>query len=250
MNKPRNGYLGVISKTIVACAVLCGVSIGQSSPELPKGNKRPAEQTILFNPVSSRSARKIVPLEATASSGLPVSFRSTAPSICTISKYTAHLHSDGICTIQVSQAGNGHYAAASDVTQSFTVKSATRCCNLFDIAQDGTVVLPSTQVRKPAFCPTPALDPQTPLTPDIWIPGTTVQITVKGTGFTNVANATKACPATVITVDVANGTVTLSDVKVLNSTTITGTIRTSEDMPGQPAHVNLWGPDPNAKQKP
>ena len=39
-------------------------------------------------------------------------------------------------------------------------------------------------------CPTPALDPNSPVTPDTWTPGKTYQITVKGTGFTTAANAT------------------------------------------------------------
>jgi len=152
--------------------------------------------------------------------------------------------------VQALQAGNGLYAAASTVTQSLTVKSAKRCCGLFDIAQEGPVVQPAGKVTKHAFCPTPALDPKFPLTPDTWFPGTTVQITVRGTGFTTAADATKACPATVITVDVTTGTVTLSNMRVLNSTTITATISTSEDMPGQAAEVTLWGPDPNASEKP
>jgi hypothetical protein len=250
MSKPLSGSLGVISKMVVAGALLCGVSIGQSGTELPKGNKPPADQTLLFNPVSPQSARKIVPLEATASSGLPVTFRSTTPSVCTVTKSAVSLHRAGKCVIQALQARSGVNAPASTVTQVFTVKRAALCCGLFDVAQDGTLVEPAALMRKPLFCPTPALDPITPLTPDTWIPGTTVQITVKGSGFTTVADATKACPATVITVDVATGTVTLSDMKVLNSTTITATIQTSEDMPGQPAHVTLWGPDPNARQKP
>jgi hypothetical protein len=248
MNESLGGFLGVVSKTIVAGAVLCGVSIGQSSTEPPKGDKHPAEQTILFNPVPPQSARKTVPLEATANSGLPVTFRSTTPSICTVSRSAASLHRSGVCTIQALQAGNGLYAAASAITQSFTIKSAARCCGLFDIAQNGTVVLPAAQVRKPAFCPTPALDAESPLSPSTWVPGQTYQITVKGTGFTTAAQATKSCPATVITIDVRTGTVTLSDMKVLNSTTITATIKTSEDMPGQAAHINLWGPDPNARE--
>jgi hypothetical protein len=250
MNTSPESDLRGLWKVIVAFVVLCGVSIAQSSTEPPEGNKKHTDQTILFNPVPAQSAAQTVSLEATASSGLPVTFRSKTTSICTVNKSTISIHRGGVCTVQALQAGNDLYAAASTITQTFTVKPATRCCGLFDIAQDGTIVRPAVRVKKPAFCPTPALDPITPLIPDTWVPGATIKITVKGAGFTTVANATKVCPATVITVDVATGTVTLSDMKVLNSTTITATIQTSEDMPGQAAHVNLWGPDPNASQKP
>jgi hypothetical protein len=239
-----------IWEVIVAGTLICGVSIAQTNAGPPKENKSPADQTILFNPVFPQSASKTVPLEATASSGLLVTFRSITPTICTVRKSAVILHRGGVCTVQALQAGNDLYAPASAVTQVFTIKPAASCCGRFDIAEDGTVVKDAAKVKKAAFCPTPALDPDSPLDPDTWVPGTTVQITVKGTGFTTTADATKSCPATVITVEVATGTVTLSDMRVLNSTTITATIKTSEDMPGQAAHVMLWGPDPNASEKP
>ncbi len=250
MNRPPESTLRGLSNVIVACAVLCGISVAQSSTATPKSNEQFTDQSILFNPVSPQSGVKTVSLEATASSGLPVTFRSTTPSICTVLKSALALHRGGVCTVRALQSGNGHYAAASGVSQSFTVKPATRCCVRFDIAQDGTIVEQATLANRPAFCPTPALDAKIPITPEVWIPGTTIQLTVNGTGFTTAANATKACPATVITVEVATGAVTLSDVKVLNSTTITATIQTSDDMPGQAAHVTLWGPDPHASENP
>jgi len=58
------------------------------------------------------------------SSGLTVSFASTTPSVCTVSGTTVTLAATGTCTIQATQAGNGTYAAAAPVNQSFQVTSS------------------------------------------------------------------------------------------------------------------------------
>ena len=67
-----------------------------------------------------------VTLSATASSGLTVSFASTTTPICTVSGSTVTLVSVGTCSITASQAGNGSYAAATPVTQSFNVTQAAQ----------------------------------------------------------------------------------------------------------------------------
>ena len=58
---------------------------------------------------------------ATASSGLPVSYSSTTPSVCTISGTTVTMVSVGTCTIQATQAGNASWQAATPVSQSVTL---------------------------------------------------------------------------------------------------------------------------------
>ena len=58
---------------------------------------------------------------ATASSGLPVSYASTTTGVCTIAGSTISFVSAGTCSITASQAGNANYAAATPVTQSFSV---------------------------------------------------------------------------------------------------------------------------------
>jgi hypothetical protein len=65
-------------------------------------------------------------LPATASSGLPVSYTSTTPAVCTVSGSTASLLEYGECTIQASQAGNANYTAAPTVSQSFLVHHNTQ----------------------------------------------------------------------------------------------------------------------------
>jgi sugar lactone lactonase YvrE len=65
-----------------------------------------------------------ITLGATASSGLPVTLVSTTSLVCSVHGYVVTLVSAGTCSITASQTGNSTYAAASPVTQSFTVYAA------------------------------------------------------------------------------------------------------------------------------
>jgi len=82
----------------------------------------PASQTISFASLSNQMLG-IPPFElsATASSGYPVSFSSTTANVCTVSGTNLTLVATGTCKIQASQGGDGNYAAAAPVVQSFTV---------------------------------------------------------------------------------------------------------------------------------
>ncbi len=80
-----------------------------------------APQTITFGPLSNQvSGAPPFALTAVASSGLPVTFSSTTPTVCTVTGVTVTLLSAGTCTITASQSGNANYFAATSVTQSFT----------------------------------------------------------------------------------------------------------------------------------
>jgi len=82
-------------------------------------------QTISFGPLPNASlSASPLTLSATASSGLTVDFASTTTGICTVSGTTLTLHQMGTCSITASQAGDGNWAAAGDVVQSFTVTPA------------------------------------------------------------------------------------------------------------------------------
>ncbi len=60
-------------------------------------------------------------ISAAASSGLAVSFGSDTPTVCIVSVATVSLVTVGTCTIRASQAGDGTWAPAPEVTQSFQV---------------------------------------------------------------------------------------------------------------------------------
>ena len=80
---------------------------------------------IAFAQPSAAAVGQVVPLAASATSGLVVSFRSDAPSVCTVSGGTVTAIAGGTCTVTASQGGSDRYAAARDIAQSFDVGSAT-----------------------------------------------------------------------------------------------------------------------------
>jgi alpha-tubulin suppressor-like RCC1 family protein len=64
-------------------------------------------------------------LSATASSGLPITYASSNPTVATVSGNTVTVIGVGTVTITASQAGNTIYSAASPVGQSFSVFNVT-----------------------------------------------------------------------------------------------------------------------------
>ncbi|MCE7988859.1 MAG: hypothetical protein DYG89_47495 [Caldilinea sp. CFX5] len=84
-------------------------------------------QTITFNPLPDKLVNDpLFSVNATASSGLPVSFASLTPTICTVSGNTVTLITTGTCTLQAGQAGNANFNPAPPVAQSFAVKSSQK----------------------------------------------------------------------------------------------------------------------------
>jgi hypothetical protein len=87
----------------------------------------PESQTITFAALSNHVFGSApFKLNATASSGLAVSFASTTLPVCTVSSGTVTLVNGGTCTIQATQAGNTDWAAAPPVNQSFQVTQASQ----------------------------------------------------------------------------------------------------------------------------
>ena len=94
----------------------------QVNPAGPKVHPaRHKSQTITFTPPPGTTVGEPVTLSASASSGLPVSFASSTPAVCTVSGSTVTTMVAGACMITASQGGNASYAPAQDVTQSFQV---------------------------------------------------------------------------------------------------------------------------------
>lgn len=79
-----------------------------------------AAQSISFGAPATQTVGSSVSLVASATSGLAVSFSSATSAVCTVSGSSLTLVAAGTCSISASQAGNGAFAAASTVTQSFT----------------------------------------------------------------------------------------------------------------------------------
>lgn len=84
-------------------------------------------QTITFESLSNQAfGATPPPLRAAASSGLPVTFTSDTPAVCSVSGANIALVSTGTCSITASQPGNSTYLAASPVVQSFTVTQGSQ----------------------------------------------------------------------------------------------------------------------------
>ena len=78
-------------------------------------------QIIRFGPLARHVVGVRITVSASASSGLPVSFRSDTPGLCSVSGSVVTTVKPGSCTITASQTGNADYAPAPDQTQSFRV---------------------------------------------------------------------------------------------------------------------------------
>lgn len=83
------------------------------------------EQSIVFDALPDRtSIDEPFTVSATASSGLLVSFSVGAADQCTISGDLVTITGVGSCTVTASQAGDGQYAAAPDVSRTFAITQA------------------------------------------------------------------------------------------------------------------------------
>jgi hypothetical protein len=79
-------------------------------------------QTITFPDLSPITLGGAAPtLSATASSNLTVAYTSATSSVCTVTGTTITVVTTGTCTINANQAGNGTYAAATQVQKSFVI---------------------------------------------------------------------------------------------------------------------------------
>ena len=86
-----------------------------------------ASQTISFGAVANVTfGSPPFTISATASSGLPVSFASTTPSVCTVSGNTVTVLSAGVCSLSAAQPGNTNYLAAPAVSKNVNVAQASQ----------------------------------------------------------------------------------------------------------------------------
>ena len=97
-------------------------------------------QTITFNPIGAQlyAYGLTVPLSATTTAtGLAVTFTvdpSTTSGVCTVSGTKVSVLATGICIIDANQAGTSVYAAATQVSQSFTITNTAPVISSLSIA--------------------------------------------------------------------------------------------------------------------
>src|SRR6266536_3373998 len=81
-------------------------------------------QEIIFAPPAGTTVGVPVILSASATSGLPVSFSSGTPPVCTVSGRTVTTAAPGTCTITASQGGSAVFAPAPGVARVFEVHAS------------------------------------------------------------------------------------------------------------------------------
>lgn len=96
------------------------ISPGPSSRTLFAHYRVP--QTITFPVIGNQTfGAPDFALNATASSGLPVTFSAGPSTVCTVSGSTLHIVNAGSCTVNANQAGNASFLPAPQVQRSFQV---------------------------------------------------------------------------------------------------------------------------------
>ena len=95
-------------------------------------------QSIIFDPINDHSVGDFpFALNATSSSGLPVSYASSNPSVASTVGNYVYVHGAGVVTIYASQDGNEKFEKAPDQNQTFEVKYG----NLFSRLRSRTETL-------------------------------------------------------------------------------------------------------------
>lgn len=91
-----------------------------------EGNGVKLNQSILFNPLANKMLGDTAfDLNATSTSGLPVTYTSSNPDVASISGNKVTLKGAGTTIITASQAGNAQYNPAPNVQRTLTINAAT-----------------------------------------------------------------------------------------------------------------------------
>jgi hypothetical protein len=108
-----------------------------------------ANQTIAFSPLANKIFGDApFVLQGNSSSGLPLTYSSSNPSVAIVSGNSAIIVGVGITTITASQLGDGNYNVASSLDQSFTVNKADQSITFVVLSDkslsDGSLTLSAT----------------------------------------------------------------------------------------------------------
>jgi hypothetical protein len=116
---------GLTNGTAYTFTVTATNSAGTGSASAASNSVTPkAAQTITFANPGAQNFGTTPTLTATSTSALTVAFTSSTTGVCTITSGGALTFvTAGNCTINADQAGNGTYAPASQVAQTFTVNA-------------------------------------------------------------------------------------------------------------------------------
>ncbi|MEL4356546.1 MULTISPECIES: CAP domain-containing protein [unclassified Luteococcus] len=95
-------------------------------------------QTLAWTPAGDGLTGKTATMMATSTSGLPVTYSSSTPTVCTVSGATVSYLAEGSCTITAKQAGDATWAATSE-SRTILVGQAGKASNVITWAQPAAV---------------------------------------------------------------------------------------------------------------
>ena len=126
---PAPGTAGSYTLTVSAENGVSPPASTQGSVIVKAAPSSPESQTIKFTSTAPSNARvggASYTVAAIASSGLPVTFSSGSPSVCTVSGSTVAFVGAGTCVVDANQSGDSSYAPAPQASQSFAVAAAPK----------------------------------------------------------------------------------------------------------------------------
>jgi hypothetical protein len=116
---PRNGWTG---GSTVGLLFLFGQREAAGPVQYPGSGPAATQQSITFPAIADVTyGATSITLTATASSGLPITYRSSDVTKATVSGTTLTFKNAGNVTIYASQGGNGTYAPAQEVSQGVVI---------------------------------------------------------------------------------------------------------------------------------
>ncbi|MCC8988293.1 MAG: hypothetical protein LM523_11375, partial [Candidatus Contendobacter sp.] len=104
---------------------------------------------ISFSP-AALTVSGVTTASATATSGLPVSFRSTTPNICSVNGAVVTGIAAGSCTVAANQAGDATYNAAPQITKNITVTKINQTISVISFSSTTLIVGNTTTVSATA----------------------------------------------------------------------------------------------------
>ena len=180
-----------------------------------RGAVQLSDQTITFDPLGDATlGDPPVTAHATASSGLPVTFSTTTPDVCTVDGATITLVGSGTCTVEADQAGDATHNAAPPVQQSFTVAPQATTTT----STTTTTVPPTTTTTSTTT--TTTVPPTTTTTSTTTTSTTTTSTTTTSTTTSSTSTTTVPSSTTVVTEGTTATTAT-------SSTTVPPTVTTA-----------------------
>ena len=158
-----NTIVGSGSSTVGAAGVAVnGTSSAAVDPAVVSAAIPKQPQEIDFPAIPPLGVGSTYTLDAVATSGLPITYSSTTPSICSVVDGVLTILASGNCSVTASQAGDTFWDPAQNVSRTTTMLPG----QLITFLPNGTMTVGSTQV-KPATSDSGLPVTLTVLTPDI-----------------------------------------------------------------------------------